>query len=257
MKTFRLSGTTANWEKGLRMTAINLSTLAKEISTTFDSRNRMYVSVANNIFHVADNRREIIKGEISENDKNNILATLKKNTPDFLLTLDDKVVGYASLLNRATKQRVNEPTLDAETEHELICLECKYENSDMTEDEYRSEKEEIVSDFFAKFLKPTDGAILIVAELTPRVAETEEKHSFKKHGLTEVQEQAVCEEICDILHDWGYDGEDASEICDKIADDVFQNIVETADWETYADNEINEDDVLIAVRRVLYDRLTA
>ena len=100
MKRFKLHGNTANWVNGLRMSALNLRTLAEETSTPIPTDKRMYVSVANNIFHVEDTRREIIKGEISDTDKSAILASIKADTPDFLLTLEDKVVGYANLCNR-------------------------------------------------------------------------------------------------------------------------------------------------------------
>ena len=115
MKRFRLHGKAANWENGLRMSALNLRTLAEETSTPIPSDKRMYVSVANNIFHVDDTRREIIKGEISDTDKDAILTSIKTSTPDFLLTLEDRVVGYANLCNRHGHRTATDTTEDADT----------------------------------------------------------------------------------------------------------------------------------------------
>ena len=100
MKRFRLSGHTANWIDGLRMTALNLSTLAEEISTPIPADKRMYLNVASNVYHVEDARREVLDGEISDADKDFILTKIKAQTPNFLLTLDGKVVGYANLHSR-------------------------------------------------------------------------------------------------------------------------------------------------------------
>ena len=115
MKRFRLHGKAANWVNGLRMSALNLRTLAEETSTPIPSDKRMYVSVANNIFHVDDTRREIIKGEISDTDKDAILTSIKTSTPDFLLTLEDRVVGYANLCNRHGHRTATDTTEDADT----------------------------------------------------------------------------------------------------------------------------------------------
>lgn len=120
MKRFRLHGKAANWVNGLRMSALNLRTLAEETSTPIPSGKRMYVSVANNIFHVDDTRREIIKGEVSDGDKDAILTSIKTSTPDFLLTLEDKVVGYANLCGRHGHRTTATDTT---------------ENADTTEDE--------------------------------------------------------------------------------------------------------------------------
>lgn len=118
MKRFRLHGKAANWDNGLRMSALNLRTLAEETSTPIPSDKRMYVSVANNIFHVDDTRREIIKGEISDTDKDAILTSIKTSTPDFLLTLEDRVVGYANLCNRHGHRTATDTTEDADTTEE-------------------------------------------------------------------------------------------------------------------------------------------
>ena len=77
MKRFKLSGNTANWNNGLRMSALNLATLTEEVSTPISADSCMLVSVANNIFHVNDVRREVISGEIADADKNAILSRIK------------------------------------------------------------------------------------------------------------------------------------------------------------------------------------
>ena len=233
------------------MSAINLSTLAEVESTPIPTNARMYVSVANNVYHVDDTRREIIKGEIADTDKGNILWKIKNDTPDFLLTLENKVVGYAVLLHR-NGNRVNTPKFDDETQEELTNLESVYENSDMSDENYRAEKELIISNYVAKVVKPIDGAILLVAEITPLV----EKHSFKKDGLTETQRAEVYDAIYDLLNEIFDDGEKAGEVADKLIEDVAQDIVETADWEDYEDDEWNSDDVKMALRRVMYSHLT-
>ena len=120
MKRFRLHGKAANWVNGLRMSALNLRTLAEETSTPIPSGKRMYVSVANNIFHVDDTRREIIKGEVSDGDKDAILTSIKTSTPDFLLTLEDKVVGYANLCGRHGHRTATDTTATDTTEDEPI-----------------------------------------------------------------------------------------------------------------------------------------
>jgi hypothetical protein len=97
MKTFKLNGRNANWLNGLRMSALNLRTLTEEVSTPIPDDNRMYVSVANGVVHVDDERREILTHDVSEEDKGAILSAIKGDTPDFLLTLEGKVVGYANL----------------------------------------------------------------------------------------------------------------------------------------------------------------
>lgn len=253
MKRFKLHGNSANWKNGLRMSAINLSTLAEVESSPIPNNTRMFVSVANNVFHVDDTRREIIKGEISDTDKKSILNTLKENTPDFLLTLENKVVGFAELRYCGNGNRVNTPTYDDDAEVELADLQAVYENSEITDEEYRARREEIVSDFIERVVKPTDGAILLIAEITPATP----KHSFKKDGLTDEQKDAVYDEMRDILFkeifpDW----QEATEAANSMWDDVVEDIAETADWESYEKDEINEQDVRIALRRTMLARIT-
>lgn len=254
MKRFKLHGNSANWKNGLRMSAINLSTLAEVESSPIPNNTRMFVSVANNVFHVDDTRREIIKGEISDTDKKSILNTLKENTPDFLLTLENKVVGFAELRYRNNGNRVNTPTYDDDAEVELADLQAVYENSDMSDEEYRARREEIVSDFIERVVKPTDGAILLIAEIVPLAP----KHSFKEDGLTEVQRDMVYDAIHNSLFNGIFDTDwnNATIAANAIFDDVVKDIEETADWEGYKDDEICVDDVEIAYRRVMLARIT-
>lgn len=251
MKTFRLHGKAANWVNGLRMSALNLATLTEETSSPIPSDARMYVSVANGVVHVDDERREILTREISKEDKNIILAQLQNNTPDFLLTLDDKVVGYAILVSRKSGMRVNEPPLPQEVREELTNLESAYENSaDMTDEEYRDEKRKIILGFIGFIVKPTDTEILVNTEnITP-------KHSFAKNGLTEPQIDEVYDLIQDFFFDFFEDWEQSIEITNSILDEVVENITETADWEGYEEDEINGDDVRMSLRRVVYSHLT-
>lgn len=253
MKRFKLHGNSANWKNGLRMSAIDLSTLAEVESSPIPNNTRMFVSVANNVFHVDDTRREIIKGEISDTDKKSILNTLKENTPDFLLTLENKVVGFAELRYRNNGNRVNTPTYDDDAEVELADLQAVYENSEMTDEEYRARREEIVSDFIERVVKPTDGAILLVAEIVPLVP----KHSFKTDGLTDLQRAEVYDFVYDKLYEIFDDGEQAGDCADKMINEIVQDIEETADWEDYGDDEWNSDDVSLALKRVMYKRLSA
>lgn len=255
MKRFKLHGNSANWKNGLRMSAINLSTLAEVESSPIPNNTRMFVSVANNVFHVDDTRREIIKGEISDTDKKSILNTLKENTPDFLLTLENKVVGFAELRYRSNGNRVNTPTYDDDAEVELADLQAVYENSDMSDEEYRARREEIVSDFIERVVKPTDGAILLIAEIVPLAP----KHSFKTDGLTDKQKDMVYDAIHNLLFNGIFDTDwsNATIAANAIFCDVVSDIEETADWEGYKDDEICVDDVEIAYRRVMLARITA
>lgn len=100
MKTFKLHGNTANWQKGLSFNALNLNTLETEESSPIPSNKRMYVSVVSNVYKTGDETREVLKGEISESDKNELLSRIKNNTPDFILSLGGKVIGYANLHRR-------------------------------------------------------------------------------------------------------------------------------------------------------------
>ena len=250
MKRFRLHGKAANWVNGLRMSALNLATLTEETSSPIPSDARMFVHVANGVVHVDDARREILTREICESDKNIILAQLQNNTPDFLLTLDDKVVGYANLVSRKSGMRTNEPPLPQEVRDELADLESAYENSaDMTDEEYRDEKRKIILGFIGFIVKPTDTEILVNTEnIAP-------KHSFKKDGLTEEQRDEVYDFIQDFFFDFFDDWNESIETANSILDEVVENITETADWEDYAKDEINEDDVRMSLRRVVYSHL--
>lgn len=100
MKTFKLHGNNANWQKGLSFNALNLNTLETEESSPIPSNKRMYVSVVSNVYKTGDETREVLKGEISESDKNELLSRIKNNTPDFILSLGGKVIGYANLHRR-------------------------------------------------------------------------------------------------------------------------------------------------------------
>lgn len=252
MKRFKLSGNSANWNNGLRMSALNLATLTEEVSTPIPSDSRMFVSVANNIFHVDDARREVISGEITDADKNAILSRVKNDTPDFLLTLEDKVVGYACLHYRTNGQRVNEPALDdvskKELEHLAVCLA----DGIITDADFESAKEHILEDFAESIVKPIDGAVLLVAKVTPATP----VHSFHKDGLTDVQRAEVYDEVYDFLYHIFDDGEKAGECADAMIDEIVADIHETADWEDYEDDEWNSDDVHIAIRRVMHKFIT-
>ena len=254
MKRFKLHGNSANWKNGLRMSSLNLSTLTEEVSSPIPADSRMFVSVANNVFHVEDTRREIINGELSDEDKNAILSRIKNDTPDFLLTLEDKVVGYACLHYRKDGKRVNAPALDEDAEMQLTCLKSNLAHGLIDVAEFNETKDEILSEFAERVVKPIDGAILLIAEVVPLAP----KHSFKKDGLTDAQKDAVYDKMRDMLFkgifpDWG----DATDAANELFDDVVADIAETADWEGYKDDEICDNDVQIAVRRVLLSRITA
>lgn len=194
MKRFRLHGKAANWTDGLRMSAINLRTLAEETSTPIPSDKRMYVSVANNIFHVDDTRREIIKGEVSEGDKDAILTSIKTSTPDFLLTLEDKVVGYANLCGRhGHRATATDTTENADTEDEPIDIDI----------------DEIV-----------DGAtlaLLIVPATATTPAHKKTGNYIVKQTITiEVNEEVTAESEEDAI-------ENASDLLSKVEDFLTEN----------------------------------
>lgn len=246
MKRFKLSGRNANWKNGLRMSALDLHNLEEVETSPIPHGTRMYVSVANNVFHVKDTRREIVKGNISEGDKSAILNTLKNNIPDFMLTLEDKVVGFANLIC-PDGTRLCEPVYDDDAQVELTNLQAVYENSEMTDEDYRAKREEIISDYVSRLVTPVDGAILLTIN-APK------KHSFNEDGLTDAQRDAVYDTMHDFLYKM-YDWNNATQAANVMLDDVCTDIWETADWEDYADDEINEDDVLIATRRVMFNRI--
>ena len=69
--------------------------------------------------------------------------------------------------------------------------------------------------------------------------------------LTEMQLDAVQDEVNILLGDIFLDDTELYEICDLIIDDVIADIEETADWSEYEDNECNVGDVQIALARVI------
>ena len=69
--------------------------------------------------------------------------------------------------------------------------------------------------------------------------------------LTEMQLDAVQDEVNILLGDIFLDDTELYEICDLIIDDVVQDIEETADWSDYGEDEYNLGDIRIALARVL------
>jgi hypothetical protein len=100
MKHFKLNGNTAYWKHGLNFEALNLNTLENNITSPIPAGKRMWVNVVSNLQKTEDEMREVLKGEISESDKSELLSQIKNNTPDFILSLGGKVIGYANLHNR-------------------------------------------------------------------------------------------------------------------------------------------------------------
>ena len=100
MKHFKLNGNTAYWKHGLNFEALNLNTLENNITSPIPAGKRMWVNVVSNLQKTEDEMREVLKGEISESDKSELLSQIKNNTPDFILSLGGKVVGYANLRRR-------------------------------------------------------------------------------------------------------------------------------------------------------------
>lgn len=100
MKHFKLNGDTAYWKHGLNFDVLNLNTLETDATSPIPSDKRMWVNVVSNLYKVEGKEREVLKGEISESDKNALLSQIKSNTPDFIISLGDKVVGYANLHHR-------------------------------------------------------------------------------------------------------------------------------------------------------------
>lgn len=109
MKRFKLHGNTAFWN-GLKLTALNLATLQEEITSAIPYGKRMYVNVVDNLYEVTDPRKEVLQGEVSTEDKEYILNKVKTATPNFLLSLNGKVVGYASLHHRHGYKDAATPT---------------------------------------------------------------------------------------------------------------------------------------------------
>ena len=67
-------------------------------------------------------------------------------------------------------------------------------------------------------------------------------------------EDAISDYVEEILKEFFDDY--ASEMADAIIDEVIEDILETTDWEGYEDGEFNPDDVRMAVRRVIKNRVT-
>lgn len=113
MKHFKLNGDTAYWKHGLNFEALNLNTLENNITSPIPTGKRMWVNVVSNLHKTEDEVREVLKGEISESDKSELLSRIKNNTPDFILSLGGKVVGYANLHRR--KGRAEPTTEETDT----------------------------------------------------------------------------------------------------------------------------------------------
>ena len=151
-------------------------------------------------------------------------------------------------------KRVNAPALDEDAEMQLTCLKSNLAHGLIDVSEFNETKDEILSEFAERVVKPIDGAILLVAEIVPLAP----KHSFKKDGLTDAQKDAVYDKMHDMLFKGIFpDWQDATEAANELFDDVVADIAETADWEGYKEDEICDNDVYIAVRRVLLSRITA
>lgn len=74
--------------------------------------------------------------------------------------------------------------------------------------------------------------------------------------MTIEQRESVIEETERIVSNFFGNMFSAEEITESIINDVVEDIDETADWSSFEDDEICPDDVLIAVRRTLYNRIT-
>ena len=69
--------------------------------------------------------------------------------------------------------------------------------------------------------------------------------------MTELQIDAVRDEVSIMLGGIIPDNIDRHEVVDLIIDDVVTDIDETADWSDYEDDEYNLEDIRIALARVL------
>ncbi len=69
--------------------------------------------------------------------------------------------------------------------------------------------------------------------------------------MTELQIDAVWDEVSIFLGNIFLDSQDRHEVVDLIIDDVVADIDETADWSGYKDDEYNLSDIRIALARVL------
>jgi hypothetical protein len=70
--------------------------------------------------------------------------------------------------------------------------------------------------------------------------------------MTELQLDAVRDEVSIFLGDIFRDYQERHEVIDLIIDDIVADIDETADWSDYEDDEYNVGDIQIALARVLY-----
>ena len=69
--------------------------------------------------------------------------------------------------------------------------------------------------------------------------------------LTEMQLDAVRDEVSILLYNIFPDDAERHEIRDLVLDDVVLDIEETADWSGYEDDEYNLEDIQIALARVI------
>ncbi len=69
--------------------------------------------------------------------------------------------------------------------------------------------------------------------------------------LTDLQLDAVRDEVSIFLKDIFYDNEERHEVVNLILGDVIADIEETADWSGYVDGEYCLDDIRIAIARVV------
>ncbi len=74
--------------------------------------------------------------------------------------------------------------------------------------------------------------------------------------MTIEQREAVIEETERIVSNFFGNMFSAEEITESIINNVVEDIDETADWSSFEDDEICPDDVLIAVRRIFYNKIT-
>ena len=69
--------------------------------------------------------------------------------------------------------------------------------------------------------------------------------------MTELQLDAVRDEVSIFLGDIFHDYQDRHEVVDLIIDDVVADIDETADWSNYEEDEYCLSDIQISLARVL------
>ena len=78
----------------------------------------------------------------------------------------------------------------------------------------------------------------------------------RDNRLTKEQKEIIPDEVIDMLmENMNYTIDDAGEICDKIINDVYEDIENTADWSDIDDDEVCVGDIHIAVSRVIYDKI--